>query len=87
VLFVQVLQLFILTTLPLILPALPQISSDSVGIMQGFLVEFPPILTLSVTLMAPTLIGASAGKVLGTAGSIAGQTMIVIGTAASQVVI
>lgn len=86
VLFVQALQLFILTTLPLILPALPQIPSDSVGIMQGFLVEFPPILTLSVTLMAPTLIGVSASKVLGRAGSMAGQTMAVIGTAASQVV-
>jgi hypothetical protein len=84
VLFVQVVQLFILTTLPLILPALPQIPSDSVGVMQGFLVEFPPILTLCVTLMAPTLIGASASKVLGTAGSMAGQTVIVLGTVASQ---
>lgn len=85
VLFVQVLQLFILTTLPLILPALPQISSDSVGILQGFLVEFPPILTLFVTLIAPTLIGVSAGKVLGTASSMAGQTIVVLGTAASQI--
>lgn len=84
VLFVQVLQMFILTTLPLILPALPQIPSDSAGLMQGFLVEFPPILTLCVTMMAPTLIGASASKVLGTAGSVAGQTIIVLGTAASQ---
>jgi hypothetical protein len=48
-------------------------------------VEFPPILTLFVTLMAPTLIGVSAGKVLGTAGSMAGQTIVVLGTAASQV--
>lgn len=84
VLFVQVLQIFILTTLPLILPTLPQISSDSVGIIQSFLVEIPPILTLSVALMAPPLMGASAGKVLGTAGSMAGQTIVVFGTAASQ---
>jgi hypothetical protein len=52
--------------------------------MQGFLVEFPPILTLCVTVIAPTLIGASASKVLGTAGSVAGQTIIVLGSAASQ---
>jgi hypothetical protein len=84
VLFVQVLQLFILTTLPLILPTLPQIPADSVGILQGFLVEIPPILTLCVTVMAPTLIGASASKVLGMAGSMAGQTLVVLGTAASQ---
>ena len=84
VLFSQVLQIFILTTLPLILPTLPQIPASSVGIMQGFLVEFPPILTLCITLMAPSLIGASASKVLGTAGSMAGQTLVVLGTAASQ---
>ncbi len=86
VLFVQALQLFIITTLPLILPTLPQISSDSVGLMQGFLVEFPPILALFATLMAPTLIGVSAEKVFGTASSMAGQTITVIGTAASQAV-
>jgi len=86
VLFVQVLQLFIITTLPLILPALPQISSDSAGLMQSFLVEFPPILALFATLTAPTLIGASAEKVFGTASLMAGEAIIVIGTAASQAI-
>ena len=85
ILFIQVLQLFILTTLPLILPTLPQIPSDSVGLIQSFMLEFPPILTVSVALMAPRLIGASAGKAFGTAGSMAGGVMVAVGSATFQI--
>jgi len=84
VLFVQVLQIFLLTTLPLLLPTLPQIPTDSVGLIQGFLLEFPPILTLSVVLMAPRLLGASAAKAFGTAGSVAGGIAMAVGSATSQ---
>ncbi len=84
VLFVQVLQLFILTTLPLLLPTLPQIPSDSVGLIQGFLLEFPPILTLCVALMAPRLLGTSAARAFGTAGSMAGGVVTAVGTAVSH---
>lgn len=85
VLFVQVLQLFIITTLPLLLPTLPQISADNIGLIQSFLLEFPPILTLSVALMAPRLLGASATKAFGTAGSMAGGVMAAVGSATFQV--
>ena len=84
-LFLQVFQLFILTMLPLLLPALPQIPADSVGFIQSFLLEFPPILTLFVTLMAPRLLGASAAKAFGTAGSMAGGIMVAVGSAAFQI--
>ena len=84
-LFVQVFQLFILTMLPLLLPAMPQISADSVGFIQSFLLEFPPILTLFVTLMAPRLLGASAAQAFGTAGSMAGGIMVAVGSAAFQI--
>lgn len=84
VLFIQVLQLFILTTLPLLLPSLPQISGDRVGLIQGFMLEFPPILTLSVTLMAPRLLGASAAKAFGTAGSMAGGVVAAVGSVTFQ---
>jgi hypothetical protein len=84
VLFVQVLQIFLLTTLPLLLPTLPQIPTDSVGLIQGFLLEFPPILTLSIALMAPRLLGSSAAKAFGTAGSMAGGMAMAVGSAASQ---
>jgi hypothetical protein len=85
ILFIQVLQLFILTTLPLILPTLPQIPADSGGLIQSFMLEFPPILTISVALMAPRLIGASAGKAFGTAGSMAGGVMVAVGSATFQI--
>ncbi len=85
VLFVQVLQIFLLTTLPLLLPAMPQIPTNNVGLIQGFLLEFPPILTLSVALMAPRLLGASAGKAFGTAGSLAGGIIVSVTTSASQI--
>jgi hypothetical protein len=84
VLFVQVVQLFILTTLPLLLPALPQIPSNNADFMQGFLVEFPPILTLGVTLMAPRLVGVSMDKALNNAGLMAGGAVAAVGTAASR---
>jgi len=84
VLFIQVLQIFLLTTLPLLLPTLPQIPTDSMGLIQGFLLEFPPILTLSIALMAPRLLGTSAAKAFGTAGSMAGGMAMAVGSAASQ---
>jgi hypothetical protein len=85
VLFVQVFQLFILTMLPLILPSLPQIPTDSVGFIQSFMLEFPPILTLFVMLMAPRLLGASSAKAFGTAGSMAGGIMVAVGSATFQI--
>jgi len=86
VLFVQVLQLFLLTTVPLLLPTLPQIPlTGDVGVIQRFLLELPPILTLWIALMAPRLLGASAGYALGTAGSMAGGVAVAVGTATSQI--
>ena len=82
ILFVQVVQVFILTTLPLLLPPLPQsfVATGGEGILQGLLLQFPPILTLCVTLMAPTLVGASINKALGTASSVAKEVVVAVGT-------
>jgi Glycosyl hydrolases family 18 len=81
VLFVQTVQLFILTTLPLILPPLPQsfVSLGGEGILQGLLLQFPPILTLCIMLMAPTLVGASISKALGSASSVTKGVVIAVG--------
>jgi hypothetical protein len=84
VLFVQVFQLFILTTLPLLLPPMPQVFADRLGIMQSMLLQFPLILTLCVMLLTPQVLGISVGKALGTAGSMAGRTIVAIGMATSQ---
>lgn len=81
VLFVQAIQLFILTTLPLILPSLPQsfLSLGGEGILQTLLLQFPPILTLCIMLMAPTMVGASIGQSLGSAGSVAKGIVVAVG--------
>jgi hypothetical protein len=85
VLFTQVVQLFILTTLPLLLPSLPQIGGDNLGIIQSMLLQFPLIMTLSVTLVVPSMLGASAGKAFGTAGSMAGGVVVAVGSVATHV--
>lgn len=84
VLFVQVFQLFILTTLPLLIPPMPQIYSDKLEIMQSALVQFPLFLTLCVMLLTPWVLGASVGKALGTAGSMAETTVVAVSSVASQ---
>lgn len=81
VLFVQVIQLFILTTMPLLLPPLPQ-SFQSLGgqeILVNILVQFPLILTLCIVLMAPTFVGISITKALGTAGSVTREVVVAVG--------
>jgi hypothetical protein len=84
VLFVQVFQLFILTTLPLILPPMPPVDADGIGIMQSVLVQFPLFLTLYAVLVTPRLLGASVGQALGTAGSVAGTTIVAASLVASR---
>ncbi len=82
VLFVQAVQLFILTTLPLLLPPLPQsfVAAGGEHILQTLLLQFPPILTLCVTLMAPTVVGASISKALGAASSVTRGVVVAVGT-------
>ena len=62
VLFMQVAQLFVLTTLPLVLPPPPQIFADKLGIMQGLVLQFPLMLTLCAMLVTPRSIGSICGK-------------------------
>jgi hypothetical protein len=85
VLLTQVVQLFILTTLPLLLPPMPEIAADKLGVMQGLFLQYPIILTLCVVLVTPRVLGTSVGKALGTAGSVAGGTIVAVSTAASRV--
>jgi chitinase len=81
-LFVQTIQLFILTTMPLLLPPLPQTfaSIGGEGILETILLQFPPIMTLCVVLMAPTFVGASITKALGAAGSVTREVVVAVGT-------
>jgi hypothetical protein len=81
-LFVQAIQLFILTTMPLLLPPLPQTfaSIGGEGILATILLQFPPIMILCVVLMAPIFVGASITKALGAAGSVTREVVVAVGT-------
>jgi len=83
VLFIQVGQLFFITTLPLLLPSFPTLVGDHLGIMQILLTQLSPLLVLWLTVRVPKLLGTGATRVIGMAGSMAGGIVGAVGAAAS----
>ena len=84
VLCIQVGQLFLITTLPLVLPSFPAIVGDHQGIMQVLLTQIPPLLVLWLTMRVPKLLGISASRAIGMTGVMAGGIVGAVGAAASQ---
>src|SRR6266436_9941367 len=58
VLSIQVIQLFFMTTLPLMLPNFPAIAGDN-GIMGVLLTQLPALLVLWLTVRVPKMVGIS----------------------------
>jgi len=85
-LLVQIVQVFVITTLPLVIPVLPAIPSDSLGLMKGILTELPPILVLWMTVRAPSILGTSTARAITNAGSIAGGVVTAVGATAYNMV-
>ncbi|GHO94219.1 hypothetical protein KSF_042670 [Reticulibacter mediterranei] len=85
-LLVQIVQVFIITTLPLVIPTLPAIPSDGLGLMKGILTELPPILVLWMTVRAPSILGTSTARAITNAGSIAGGVVTAVGATAYNMV-
>jgi hypothetical protein len=83
VLFIQVVQLFLITTLPLILPSFPALAGDNLGIMHVLLTQLPPLLVLWLTVRVPTFVGISVGRAVGMTGVMAGGIVGTFGEAAS----
>jgi len=84
VLCIQVVQLFLITTLPLILPSFPAIVGDHQGLMQILLTQSPPLLVLWLTVRVPNFVGISATRAIGMTGMMAGGIVSAVGEAASQ---
>ncbi|HEY4032952.1 MAG TPA: MFS transporter, partial [Ktedonobacteraceae bacterium] len=82
VLFIQVGQLFLITTLPLILPSFPAVAGDN-GIIQVLLTQIPPLLVLWLTVSIPKFVGIGAARAIGMTGVMAGGIVGTVGAAAS----
>jgi hypothetical protein len=85
-LLIQIVQVFVITTLPLVIPVLPAIPSDSLGLMKGILTQLPPILVLWMTVRAPAILGTSTARAITNAGSIAGGVVTAVGATAYNLV-
>jgi hypothetical protein len=83
VLFLQVAQLFLITTLPLVLPTFPSLAGDN-GIMYVLLTQLPPLLVLWLTVMVPNFVGVTATRAIGMTGVMAGGIVGAVGAAAGR---
>ena len=84
VLALQVIQLFFMTTLPLILPSFPALAGDSEGIMHVLLTQLPPLLVLWLTVRVPKLVGISVSRAIGMTGVMAREIVGAVGAATSM---
>jgi hypothetical protein len=82
VLFIQVMQLFLITTLPLVLPTFPGVAGDN-GIMHVLFTQLPPLLVLWMAVMVPNFVGITATRAIGMTGMVAGGIVGAVGAAAS----
>jgi hypothetical protein len=83
VLLIQVIQIFLITVLPLILPSFPAVVGDNQGIMQVLFTQVQPLLALWLTVSVPKWMGISATRAIGMTGVMAGGIISTVGAAAS----
>jgi hypothetical protein len=84
-LFVQGVQLFILTTLPLVVPSFPSLPADKFGIVNIFFAQLPRIIVLMAVVRAPKMMGTGATKAIAQAGTVAGGAVAAVGAAAYNI--
>jgi hypothetical protein len=91
VLLVQTIQLFILTTMPLLLPPLPSFVNEMAqtgiwGILDAFFRQLPAVLVLLVTTQVPKMMGTGVSRTLAQAGTLAASGVAAAAAAAYNVV-
>jgi hypothetical protein len=85
-LFTQGIQLFVLTTLPLLLPDLPQLPTDSFGILNIVMRQLPRVIILLAVIKVPNMMGTRATKAIAQAGAVGSGAVAALGAAAYNVV-
>jgi hypothetical protein len=84
-LFVQTVQLFVLTTLPLIAPEFPNLPSPY-PLLNVVLQQVPSVVVLAVVIQIPKMMGGGMGRVMAQAGTVASGAVAAVGAAAYQIV-
>jgi hypothetical protein len=84
-LFVQTVQLFVLTTLPLIAPEFPNLPSPF-PLLDLVLQQLPSVIVLAVIVQIPKMMGGGMTKVMAQAGTVASGAVTAVGAAAYQLV-
>jgi hypothetical protein len=85
-LFSQTVQIFVLTTFPLILPAFPSLPSDRFGLLNVVFQALPRILVLTAALSVPKVMGTGATKAIAQAGTVVAGAVAAAGAAAMNAV-
>ncbi|HEX3641392.1 MAG TPA: hypothetical protein VHV10_08890, partial [Ktedonobacteraceae bacterium] len=86
ILFTQTVQLFVLTTMPILVPAFPPFPGGAWQILNVFFNQLPPILVLIATIQVPKLMGTGATKATAQAGTVAAGAVAALGAAAYNIV-
>jgi len=85
-LLVQTVQVFVLTTLPLIMPSIPGIPTDLFGIVNVLLGQLPRVIVLVAVIQVPKLMGTQATRAIAQAGTVVGGAVAAAGAAAYSTV-
>jgi hypothetical protein len=85
-LFTQTIQLFVLATLPLILPTFPGFPKDQFGIINTILAAVPRLIVLVATVQIPKYMGTQATRAVAQAGTVVGGAVAAAGAAAMNAV-
>ncbi|HEX3639704.1 MAG TPA: hypothetical protein VHV10_00280, partial [Ktedonobacteraceae bacterium] len=85
-LFVQTVQIFVLTTLPLIMPTFPTLPTDTFGLINVLLGQLPRVIVVVATVQVPKMMGTQATRAIAQAGTVAGGAVAAAGAAAYSTV-
>jgi hypothetical protein len=85
-LFVQTVQIFVLTTLPLIMPTFPTLPTDTFGLINVLLGQLPRVIVVVAAVQVPKMMGTQATRAIAQAGTVAGGAVAAAGAAAYQTV-
>jgi len=85
-LLVQTFQVFVVVTLPLILPSFPQIPQDGTGILKELFLELPPIIVMAAVNKIPSVMGTKATSAIAQAGTVAAGAVTAVAAMAWQTV-